>query len=331
MIVKKLPNDIFVELRETTECLFGIHLKNPIPINLGFLNLKWKVQTEKGLLLIKQISKERYVSYNYEEIILEQDLALREQLRQFENGTLCPRVLEYKDNVIHKSSSGERFIIMEYVDGKNLLPGTLNEKQMFSLGKMTAHMHNVSNDGTYNNDRNPKFIPPSVEQRLDYWISFNKTGENNDIFLKLVEIQIKATKQFNLDMISSCETGWSHRDLWVDNILFIGDQLSSILDFDRFAFDYPELDIARAIMSGALNGNAFNSNSAKAFLEGYKTKRNLEKGVFVRSLYLLWYLESVWWICPNLNQDRYQEVQFRNEMIWLGENLSELRTMFGSW
>ncbi|MFJ8063925.1 hypothetical protein ACIQYS_04780 [Psychrobacillus sp. NPDC096426] len=91
MIVKKSPNDIFQELRETTECLFGIHLKNPIPINLGFLNLKWKVQTEKGLLLIKQISKERYASYDDEKIILEQDLALREQLRQFENGTLCPR------------------------------------------------------------------------------------------------------------------------------------------------------------------------------------------------------------------------------------------------
>ncbi len=99
--------------------------------------------------------------------MMEQDLALREQLRQFENGTLCPRVLKDKDNIIHKSSSGERFIIMEYVDGKNLPPGTLNEKQMYSLGQMTGHMHNVSNDGTYNNDRNPKFIPPSVEQRLE--------------------------------------------------------------------------------------------------------------------------------------------------------------------
>lgn len=331
MIVKKSPNDIFLEIREATEVMFGLYLENPIPINLGYLNLKWKVQTAKGEFLIKQISKERFASYDSEKIIMEQDLALREQLRQFENGTLCPRVLKDKDNIIHKTSSGERFIIMEYVGGKNLLPGTLNEKQMYSLGQMTGHMHNVSNDGTYNNDRKPKFIPPNVEQRLDYWKSIYKTSEDNDMFLELVGIQIEATKLFNLDMIRSCVTGWAHRDLWVDNILFNGDQLSSILDFDRFAFDYPELDIARAIMSGALNSNAFNSNSAKAFLEGYKTKRNLEKGVFVRSLYLLWYLESPWWIRPNLNQDRYQEVQFKNEMIWLGNNLSELRTMFASW
>lgn len=124
---------------------------------------------------------------------------------------------------------------------------------------------------------------------------------------------------------------WAHRDLWVDNILFIEDRLSAILDFDRFAFDYPELDIARAIMSGALNGNVFNSNSARAFLEGYKTKRSLKKGTFVRSLYLLWYLESVWWTVPTINQDRYQEVQFQNEMTWLAKHLSDLTSMFGAW
>lgn len=331
MMLNKSPNDIFLELKEKTEYLFGLHLENPIPINLGYLNLKWKVRTEKGQFVIKQISKERYAKHDFEKIILEQDLALREQLRQFENGTLCPKILKNKDHIIHKSSSGERFIIMEYVEGENLLPGTLNEKQMYSLGQMTANMHNVSNDGTYSTDRSPKFSPPIVEERIDYWTSLYETCEENDHFLEIVEIRIKATKQFNLDMIKSCKPGWAHRDLWVDNILFSGDELSAILDFDRFAFDYPELDIARAIMSGALNGNTFNENCASAFLEGYRTKRNLENGVFVRSLYLLWYLESPWWIRSNLNHNRYQEVQFQNEMIWLGGNLSELRTMFGTW
>jgi homoserine kinase type II len=304
-------------------------LNNAVSINLGFLNLKWKVETEEGLFVIKQLSKERYVRYDFEKVILEQELALREQLKQYQNGTLCPKVITHSNNVIHKTPSGERFIIMKHIAGKNLLPGTLNLKQMYSLGQMTGHMHNVSNDGTHSMEINPKFIPPSVEQRLKHWETFYGKIEGNDKLLDLVDLQIKATKQFNLDMISSCETGWAHRDLWVDNILFIEDQLSSILDFDRFAYDYPELDIARAIMSGALKGNVFNSNCARAFLEGYRSKRNLKKGTFVRSLYLLWYLESVWWIVPNLNQERYQEVQFQNEMTWLAKHLFELTSLFG--
>ena len=331
MNVKQTSNDIFLDLSDAVERLFGLHIEEATPINMGYLNLKWKIQTEKGIYVIKQISRERYASHDFKKIKSEQDLALREQVRQYENGTLCPKVVKDKDNVIHKSSSEERFIIMEYEDGDNFFPGTLNEHQMFSLGQMTGHMHNVSNDGTYPKDKRPKFNPLKVEERLNYWNSFYATVEENNNLSELVAKQIKATEQFNLDLINTCETGWAHRDLWVDNLLFNGDQLSSILDFDRFNFDYPELDIARAIMSGALKGNVFQSNSAKAFLKGYKTNRNLEQGVFARSLYLLWYLESPWWIRSNINKDRYQEVQFQDEMNWLGENLYELDQMFGSW
>ncbi len=46
MIEIKSPNDIFLELRETTECLFGLHLENPIPINLGLF--KFKMESSNG-------------------------------------------------------------------------------------------------------------------------------------------------------------------------------------------------------------------------------------------------------------------------------------------
>lgn len=220
---------------------------------------------------------------------------------------------------------------MEQMVGNNLLPGTLNEKQMYSLGLMTAHMHNISNDGMYRKEGTPKFVPPSIEKRLKHWETLYDKVKENDTLLDLIEKQLKATQQFNLDIISSSETGWAHRDLWVDNLLFNEDKLSAILDFDRFAFDYPELDIARAIMSGALEDKVFHSNVARAFLTGYRINRELEKGTFVRSLYLLWYLESIWWVVPNLNKERYQEVQFQNEMTWIAEHLSDLTSMFKGW
>jgi len=218
---------------------------------------------------------------------------------------------------------------MEYMNGVNMLPGSLNEDQMYSFGKITGHMHNVFHDGTYSNNHTPKFLPPSQEQRLEYWKVLDAKEQGENRISNLVEKQIKATEHFNFGWLSSCEPGWAHRDLWVDNLLFNGNQLSAILDFDRFAFDYPELDIARAIMSGALKEDEFHVKSALAFVEGYRTERKLKSGTLVRSLRLLWYLESVWWITSELNYERYQEIQFRNEMIWLAENLSELPEMFG--
>ncbi len=38
-----------------------------------------------------------------------------------------------------------------------------------------------------------------------------------------------------------------------------------------------------------------------------------------------------WWIRPTINKARYQEVQFQNEMNWLGENLYKIDDMFANW
>jgi hypothetical protein len=42
-------------------------------------------------------------------------------------------------------------------------------------------------------------------------------------------------------------------------------------------------------------------------------------------------LESTWWVVQNLNKERYQEVQFQNEMTWIAEHLSDLTSMFKDW
>lgn len=69
--IKKSPNDIYLEIKDTVENMFGIRFNNPIPLNLGFLNLKWKVETEEKLCVIKQISKERYKHHDFEKVVLE--------------------------------------------------------------------------------------------------------------------------------------------------------------------------------------------------------------------------------------------------------------------
>jgi homoserine kinase type II len=142
-------------------------------------------------------------------------------------------------------------------------------------------------------------------------------------------LQLKATEQFDIELINSCEAGWAHRDLFVDNLLFVDNQVSAILDFDRFAYDYPELDIARVIVSGALDKENLNITAATAFLDGYRTQREFERGVLTRSLHMLWYMESVWWIHTNMDTTRAQPIRFAEEMTWLAKNLSQFSGMIG--
>lgn len=328
--MNKSSSDIYLDIKETVESQFNLKIRNEVPLKLGLLNLKWKVESDYGEYVIKQFSKERYERFDLEKVAIEQENALKEQLRQFYKGTPCPKILTYNDNVIHMTRNGERFTIMTYLPGENLLPGSLNEVQMFSFGQSTGQMHNIFNDG--NKEKGvPKFNPPSIEHRIQYWETLKEENNENLLLNNIIDQQILATKEFNHNELNAYESGWSHRDLWVDNVLFNGNELSAILDFDRVAYDYLELDIARAIMSGALLGDVFNSNAAKAFLNGYRTRRNFERGAFVRALKLLWYLESTWWITPKIDHNRYQEIQFYNEMVWLGANFSNLKKLFGDY
>lgn len=325
--VLKTADEVYHDVRQAAEALWGLGFSNPRPLTLGLLNLKWMVDTAEGAVVVKQFSRERYQQFDLDRVAVEQEIALREQRRLWDLGIPCPRLWTHDEMAIQRSASGERFVVMEYIRGEHQRPGTVNLEQMYSLGQATALMHNGLNDG-HRTETLPKFQPPRKEERLAFWRATSAAAPANEPVQERIVQQIRATEQFDVACLEACRPGLAHRDLWVDNLLFTGSRLAAILDFDRVAFDYPALDIARAIMSGALAGDHLNTAAAFAFVEGYRARRVLEEGAVVRSLQLLWYMESVWWIGPHINRDRYQEVQFENEMVWLATHLSDLPAIF---
>ncbi|MEJ9171314.1 phosphotransferase, partial [Bacillus thuringiensis] len=167
-MIEPLSNEkatmIFQELKVECETLFEFKIRNAIPIHRGWLNLKWKLETDAGDFVLKQYNQERYKMYNSDLLIQ----ALQQQQR-FNNGVSCPRVLIYKNNVMHISKSDERFIVLEHKEGSLVSPGKVNQKEIHSLGQTIGYMHNLLNDGSLIKGENPKFFPPTKEARLKHW------------------------------------------------------------------------------------------------------------------------------------------------------------------
>jgi homoserine kinase type II len=228
-----------------------------------------------------------------------------------------------------QSGNGERFMVMEFCDGSIIQPGTATELQMYHLGKATGRMHRVLNDASTPKKKKPEFITPVVEDRINYWLSVNKKAQSNEkkSIIPIIERQIQLTKSIKLEDFALHDTGWAHRDLFMDNILFQENKISAILDFDRLKYDYPQLDVARAVISGCLNNSSLNVSAATAFMEGYKEERQAGRGYLNRALSLLWYMESTWWIEADMDEFKGPPVRFAAEMVWLGENLPELENL----
>ncbi len=293
---------ILDDLIKTFHHLFDLNVLESTPIKRGWLNLKWKITTDSGQFLLKQYNEKRYKMYNTEDLLF----VFTQQVRLYNKGIRCPNLLSHNENILLESKNGERFMVMEFCQGKVISPGKANVHQMYDLGKETGKMHRLLNDGTLDIKDNPKFIPPCREERLEHWDSVWKQAKETDEIqlLTYIEAQRKATEDFNMGKFESLQLGWAHRDLWVDNLLFDNKGLTAILDFDV--------------------------SLALAFIEGYSEECSISEGYLTNALQLLWYMESTWWTNYYMNQHSLPPARFAKEMIWLAENQKNLSDLLGN-
>ncbi|MFC4810469.1 hypothetical protein [Paenibacillus sp. GCM10023250] len=103
--------------------------------------------------------------------------------------------------------------------------------------------------------------------------------------------------------------------------------MTGIVDFDRMDAAYPEIDVARALLSGALRDGRMRTEEARAFLEGYREQAAAPRGMLSRSMRLLYVIESGWWLRTEVRRDgelRRLLARFIAEMHWLEANWDTL-------
>jgi homoserine kinase type II len=128
-------------------------------------------------------------------------------------------------------------------------------------------------------------------------------------------------------MFELCPTGWLHWDLWVDNILLHGQGLAGIVDFDRMTMAYQEIDLARAVLSGALRDGELRMETARAFMDGYREHSEVSQGMLTRAMRLLYLVESIWWLRTEVRAEselRGLLGRFVEEMHWIEDNWATL-------
>lgn len=315
-----MENSMFLEIKETIERMFSIRVTEYAKINKGLLNLKWKVITNKGTFFIKQYSEERYPNSD-EKRLTRLNTALLFQKGLSEEGIRCPHILTFNGEVILRTEQNIRFIITEYRDGNLVNAGKINCNQFHDLGIELGKIHSLVNS-QINEKSIPRWVVPSKEQLIAEW---NKNwiltnGSNRADINALLKLQREIFESIDINIFEGSKPGWAHSDLWCDNILFYPDSLSAIIDFDRFQYIYPELDISRAILSFALDNNCLRMDKVMAFIDGYNQFGNITVDDIIRSLKLLYCEESFWWLNNDSFNSEGPPKRFADEMVWLSIN-----------
>ena len=104
-------------------------------------------------------------------------------------------------------------------------------------------------------------------------------------------------------------------------MLFQDDHISAILDFDRMRYVYPELDVARATLSGCISESGLHEKKQTAFLKGYQEWfPSFELNDLGRALQLLWTVEAPWWVKTDIKKCSVVPQRFFMEIEWLQKN-----------
>ena len=309
---------------------YGIVCHKATPVTGGYMNQKWKVSSNQGDLLVKQFSPERFDREKLKSV----ESALQRQIILAKNGGSCPAVWTHQGRAIRLVDEKTAYMVMDFLPGKMETPATSTSRQLYTLGGACGFMHKTFSrlpvDGV-------KGYPIEIRRIIvSLWNNFY--ARRQDCFLdvsaqyqKAVLDQEAILKQLTTGFFDRLPQGIAHEDFSGDNILFLPDGISAIVDFDRSQYSFVWHDIGRVLLSLTLEEERLNLSKIQAFLDGYSEHLPLNMQNIADALRLCWYLEIPWWIQPKFFREDANEktVRFKNEMLWLTKHWKELDTMLG--
>ncbi len=184
----------------------------------------------------------------------------------------CPRPIHMRDGAVLGTLAGRPAALASFLDGISLRRPTA--KHCRNLGSATAALHEAGHD--YGAVR-PNALSISSWRGL-FENSRERCAEVNANLAKMVQAELDFLERA---WPKGLPYGVIHADLFPDNVFFLRDQLTGIIDFYFACNDHFAFDIAICLNAWCFEADhSFNVTKAQGFLGGYQAVRRLDAGEF---------------------------------------------------
>ena len=243
--------------------------------NLGKLNhFKGIEEGIENTNYFLSVEKKKFILTIYEKRVKSEDLPFFSDLMTSlnESNFKCPAPIINKHHKTITDFEGKKLMIVSFLEGKakqNLSP--LNCK---SIGIEVAKMHNITKNFKFKRENDL-----SVKSWRNLFDSVkDKCSKIHKDLPKLIEENLRDVEK---NWPKNLPRGIIHADLFHDNIFFLQDKFSGIIDFYFSCEDFFAFEIAicfNALCFDGLKENlSFNVTKAKNFIEGYTSIRKLSE------------------------------------------------------
>ena len=218
------------------------------------------------------VGKKKFILTVYEKRVKSEDLPFFSNLMSSLNKSnfKCPAPVINNQNETITDFEGKKLMIVSFLEGK--AKQSLSPLNCKSVGIEVANMHKITSNFKFKRDNDL-----SVKSWRTLFNSVkDKCSKIHKDLPKLIEENLNdVEKNWPKDL----PRGIIHADLFHDNIFFIKDKFSGIIDFYFSCEDFLAFEIAicfNALCFDGLKENlSFNVTKAKNFIEGYTSIRKL--------------------------------------------------------
>ena len=241
--------------------------------NLGKLNqFKGIEEGIENSNYFLSVGKKKFILTVYEKRVKSEDLPFFSNLMSSLNKSnfKCPAPIINNQNETITDFEGKKLMIVSFLEGK--AKQSLSPLNCKSVGIEVANMHKITSSFKFKRDNDL-----SVKSWRTLFNSVkDKCSKIHKDLPKLIEENLgDVEKNWPVNL----PRGIIHADLFHDNIFFIKDKFSGIIDFYFSCEDFLAFEIAicfNALCFDGLKENlSFNVTKAKNFIEGYTSIRKL--------------------------------------------------------
>ena len=212
-------------------------------------------------------SQNKYILTIFEEPDLNLNYAIELMDTLSTNGIKCPIPIKTKDGGSVLKIKEKPLSIFSLLPGKTITNVTPTIKMCDQIGSTIAdiHLYSKKYSGDNNGLRDTKWFQKTSEK-------LNSVLDVDDINLINQEIKNQVYCENK-----SLPSGIIHSDLFRDNSMFIGDNLTGVIDFYYACNGYYLYDLAIIINDWCLNNDmSINIDRQNAIIKSYNKKREIE-------------------------------------------------------
>jgi homoserine kinase type II len=229
------------------------------PIRQGSVNTNYCVETPRGrhLLRIDEVKGE---------LDVKRELDLLVYLRK--HGFPCPQPIADRKGRWYRESRGKCLSLYRWQDGQLVSADRLTQARLEAVGRALADLHLIG-----------KSYKKGIENRFTYERVAQLYADVRDrlpsYFRKIVRTLDDEVTYLDHYLETKLPKGIIHGDLFNDNLLFKGDKLVAILDFEAACRGKFIFDLATAVNALCVDGEGYDLKRFEALIAGYESLRPL--------------------------------------------------------